>query len=117
MWEKEREKLITERLSHGESYYKLFKDISVVEKIRRSAEAYIDENMPDVERPKPVRAVSKIAKASASKQIANKPAVKKAPKRKLSIKEQLEKAKKESRAYNAEREKDREPKKSRDFER
>jgi len=115
MWEKEREKLIAERLEYGEKYYKLFKDISVVEKIRRSAEAYIDENMPDVERPKPVRAVTKVAKAPATKPGQNKPGVQKTPERKTSIKERLTNAKIESGEYNKERRNPHKPKRNEDL--
>ena len=115
-WEKEREKLITERLEYGEKYYKLFKDISVVEKIRRSAEAYIEENMPDVERPKPVRNVTKVVKTSTTKPGQNKPVVEKEPELKLSINEQLTRAKEKSDAYNAERRNSQKPKRDKDFE-
>jgi len=117
MWEKEREKLITERLEHGERYYKLFKDLSVVEKIRQSTEAFIDEVIPDAERPKPVKSVNKVAKTPAPKPVSNIPTVEKTPKRKPPIKEQLAKARKESSAYNAERENVATRKKDRDFDR
>jgi len=115
MWEKEREKLIAERLEYGERYYKLFKDISVVEKIRRSAEAYIDEVMPDVERPKPVKSVNKVAEAPAPKPVLNKPVPQKAPERNRSISEQLARAKKEAVAYNTERKTSRKPNKNKDL--
>jgi len=115
MWEKEREKLIAERLEYGEKYYKLFKDISVVEKIRRSAEAYIDENMPDVERPEPVRTVTMTVKTPVQKPVQNKPGVQKTPERKTSIKERLANAKIESVEYNTERRNPHKPKRNNDL--
>jgi len=68
--------------------------------------------MPDAKKPKPVKSVTKVAKTPASKQMVNKPAVEKTPKRKPSIKEQLERAKKEADAYSAERKISRKPNKN-----
>ena len=82
-----------------------------------SQRAYIEENMPDVKRPEPVRAVNKVAKTSLQKPVVNKPAVKKAPKRERSLMRNLEQAKKEADAYNAERRKYRNPKSRDDLDR
>jgi len=73
--------------------------------------------MPDAERPKPVRAVNKVIKVPAIKPGQNKRAVKKAPKRERSIMRNLEQAKKEADAHNAERRKYRSSENDRDFER
>jgi len=112
MWQDEREKLAAAKLKYGEKYYKLYKDLTVIEKIRKSAEVFIEKHMPDVQRPEIVKSVTKVAPKPVQKTV-----IQKAPERKLSWKEQMADAKKKADEHNAQRAKHRSPKRHRDFDR
>ena len=102
-WKAEFKELTEKRYTLCDKYYGLRSEIKSVEQLRHSAEAYIDVNMPDVERQKPVDSATKDAKATASTQVAKKPVDKKEAERKFPITERLAQAKKEVDTYNAER--------------
>ena len=116
MWQNERKKLSAERFRYGERYYKLYKDISVIENIRKSAEVYINTNMPDAKRPELVKSVPKVAPKPVQK-LGQKTTVQKTPEQKLSIRERLSKAKTETKIQNTERSNYSSHKRNRDFDR